>query len=86
MKHLLILGTLCFSFVGFANAETFKNTNDDENGKSFGQLMSWVFDGEKSPERVEIETSDEWRELSPDQLNYAVWIGHATYLLSLIHI
>ena len=64
------------------SAETFKNTNDDENGKSFGQLMSWVFDGEKSPERVEIETSDEWRELSPDQLNYAVWIGHATYLIN----
>ena len=82
MKHLLILGILCFAFVGLANAETFKNTNDDENGKSFGQLMSWVFDGEKSPERVEIETSDEWRELSPDQLNYAVWIGHATYLIN----
>ena len=82
MKHLLTLGILCFVFVDFANAETFKNTNDDENGKSFGQLMSWVFDGEKSPERVEIETSDEWRELSPDQLNYAVWIGHATYLIN----
>ena len=82
MKHLLTLGILCFVFVDFANAETFKNTNDDENGKSFGQLMSWVVDGEKSPERVEIETSDEWRELSPDQLKYAVWIGHATYLIN----
>ena len=82
MKHLLTLGILCFLFVGYAKAETFKNTNENENGKSFGQLMSWVFDGEKSPERVKIETSDEWQELASDQLNYAVWIGHATYLIN----
>jgi len=41
------------------SSETFTNTNDDENGKSFGQLMSWVFDGEKSPDKIEIETSDQ---------------------------
>ena len=82
MKHLLTLGILCFLFVDYAKAETFKNTNENENGKSFGQLMSWVFDGKKSPERVKIETSDEWQELASDQLNYAVWIGHATYLIN----
>jgi hypothetical protein len=49
MKHLLTLGILCFLFVDYAKAETFKNTNENENGKSFGQLMSWVFDGEKKP-------------------------------------
>ena len=82
MKHLLTLGILCFLFVDYAKAETFKNTNENENGKSFGQLMSWVFDGKKSPERVKIETSDEWQELASDQLNYAVWVGHATYLIN----
>jgi N-acyl-phosphatidylethanolamine-hydrolysing phospholipase D len=31
---------------------------------------------------VEIETSKQWQELVPDQTNYAVWIGHATYLIN----
>ena len=44
--------------------------------------MTWVFDGEKGPKRVEIETSTQWQELTPDQKNYAVWIGHATYLIN----
>ena len=64
------------------SAETFTNTNDDENGKSFGQLMSWVFDGEKSPDKIEIETSDQWRTLTGEDESYAVWIGHATYLIN----
>ena len=65
------------------SAETFTNTNDDENGKSFGQLMSWVFDGEKSPDKIEIETSDQWRSLlTGEDESYAVWIGHATYLIN----
>ena len=82
MKYLLTLGVLYFLFVNHTQAETFKNTNENQNGKTFGQLMSWVFDGEKSPERIEIETSDEWQNLQSDQLNYAVWIGHATYLIN----
>ena len=36
----------------------------------------------KSPERVEIETSKQWQELVSDQTDYAVWIGHATYLIN----
>ena len=44
--------------------------------------MTWVLDGEKSPERVEIETSKQWQELVSDQTDYAVWIGHATYLIN----
>ncbi|MDB9815662.1 MBL fold metallo-hydrolase [Gammaproteobacteria bacterium] len=64
------------------SSETFTNTNDDENGKSFGQLMSWVFDGEKSPDKIEIETSDQWQTLTDEDESYAVWIGHATYLIN----
>ena len=76
--------TACFLFFLFnpLSAETFTNTNDDENGKSFGQLMSWVFDGEKSPDKIEIETSDQWRTLTNEDESYAVWIGHATYLIN----
>ena len=57
------------------SAETFTNTNEDQNGKSFGQLMSWVFEGEKSPDKIEIETSDQWQALSGEEEFYAVWIA-----------
>jgi L-ascorbate metabolism protein UlaG (beta-lactamase superfamily) len=82
MKHILAFIVITFFCSSFAGAQTYKNTNEQENGKTFGQLMTWVFDGEKSPERVEIETSTQWQELTLDQTNYAVWIGHATYLIN----
>ena len=34
------------------------------------------------PERVSIELSSDWEKLNPDSANYAVWIGHATYLIN----
>ena len=82
MKHLLAFVVITFFCSSYTNAQTYKNTNEQENGKTFGQLMTWVLDGEKSPERVEIETSTQWQELTSDQTNYAVWIGHATYLIN----
>ena len=82
MKHLLTIVVTSFFYASFVDAQTYKNTNDQQNGKTFGQLMTWVFDGEKGPERVEIEISNQWQELAPDQTNYAIWIGHATYLIN----
>jgi len=82
MKYSLTLLVITFLYASSVNAQTYKNTNDQQNGKTFGQLMTWVFDGEKGPKRVEIETSTQWQELAPDQKNYAVWIGHATYLIN----
>ena len=82
MKHLLAFIVISFFCSSYAGAQTYKNTNEQENGKTFGQLMTWVLDGEKSPEKIEIETSTQWQELSPNQTNYAVWIGHATYLIN----
>ena len=82
MKNLIALSVITYLCSSCAFAETYKNTNDQQNGKTFGQLMTWVLDGEKSPERVEIETSKQWQELVPDQTDYAVWIGHATYLIN----
>ena len=82
MKNLIALSVITSVFSSCAFAETYKNTNDQQNGKTFGQLMTWVLDGEKSPERVEIETSKQWQELVSDQTDYAVWIGHATYLIN----
>ena len=81
MKNLLAFFAICFLFSSPTYAENFKNTDEQLNEKTFGQFMSWVFDGKKSPEKVTIETSDEWQHLSSDQSNYAVWIGHATYLI-----
>ena len=82
MKYSLTFLVITFLYASSVNAQTYKNTNDQQNGKTFGQLMTWVFDGEKGPKRVEIETSTQWQELAPDQKNYAVWIGHATYLIN----
>jgi L-ascorbate metabolism protein UlaG (beta-lactamase superfamily) len=82
MKHLLAFIVITFFCSSYAGAQTYKNTNEQENGKTFGQLMTWVFDGEKGPKKVEIETSTQWQELTLDQTNYAVWIGHATYLIN----
>jgi len=82
MKNLIALCVITYLCSSCAFAETYKNTNDQQNGKTFGQLMTWVFDGEKGPERVKIETSNQWQELAPDQTNYAVWVGHATYLIN----
>ena len=61
MKKFYAIACLIF-IANPLSAETFSNTNDDQNGKSFGQLMSWVFDGEKSPDKIEIETSDQWQD------------------------
>jgi N-acyl-phosphatidylethanolamine-hydrolysing phospholipase D len=82
MKYSLTFLVITFLYASSVNAQTYKNTNDQQNGKTFGQLMTWVFDGEKGPKRVEIEISTQWQELAPDQKNYAVWIGHATYLIN----
>ena len=82
MKPSIVLITVLYFCSSFIYSQTYRNNNEDLNGKTFGQLMTWVFDGKKGPERVEIETSSQWRELSPDQTNYAVWIGHATFLIN----
>ena len=82
MKHFLAFVVITFFYSNYIGAQTYKNTNDQQNGKTFGQLMTWVLDGEKGPKKVEIETSTEWQELTLDQTNYAVWIGHATYLIN----
>ena len=82
MKNIIALLVITYFYSSYSFADVYKNTNDQQNGKTFGQLMTWVFDGEKGPERVKIETSNQWQELAPDQTNYAVWVGHATYLIN----
>ncbi len=82
MKFSLALIAVLYFLSCFTYSQTYRNTNDLLNEKTFGQLMSWFLDGKKSPKKVAIETSDEWQDLSSNDINYAVWIGHATYLIN----
>jgi N-acyl-phosphatidylethanolamine-hydrolysing phospholipase D len=63
-------------------AETFVNNDSTASKKTFSEFIQWRMSKEKSPPRVQIEQSDDWRNLESSSANYAVWIGHATYLLN----
>jgi N-acyl-phosphatidylethanolamine-hydrolysing phospholipase D len=76
----ILTGILLISNFLMAN-ETFTNTNKIENDKSFKDLMKWTFSS-KNPKRIKIETSQDWKSLNKNSQDYAVWIGHATYLLN----
>ena len=75
-----ILPLLLFSSLIMPN-ERFKNTDEDAAGKSFREFLKWSFTNKK-PELVAIDSSDEWKELTPTSIDYLVWIGHATYLIN----
>ena len=75
-----ILPLLLFSSLIMPN-ERFKNTDEDAAGKSFREFLKWSFTNKK-PELVAIDSSDEWKELTPTSTDYLVWIGHATYLIN----
>ena len=63
--------------------ETFSNTNQTsfDSERSFGDFLKWRVT-RKEPKTVQIETSDQWKQLGEQSKNYAVWIGHSTYLLN----
>ena len=79
MKRFILL-LLLFSSLIMPN-ERFKNTDEDAAGKSFREFLKWSFTNKK-PELVAIDSSDEWKELTPGSTDYLVWIGHATYLIN----
>ena len=65
------------------SGETFSNTNQTsfDSERSFGDFLKWRLT-RKEPKAVQIETSDQWKQLGEQSKNYAVWIGHSTYLLN----
>ena len=65
------------------SGETFSNTNQTsfDSERSFGDFLKWRVT-RKEPKTVQIETSDQWKQLGEQSKNYAVWIGHSTYLLN----
>jgi len=59
----------------------YKNTNGVASDKSFGDMLKWIR-SDVVPEITKIEISSDWEEinLSEDD-NYAIWIGHSTFLI-----
>ena len=78
MKKTLYVILLITS--GFLFAE-YKNTNGVASDKSFGDMLKWIR-SDVEPAITKIEISSEWQnlDLSKDD-NYAIWIGHSTFLI-----
>ena len=81
MKIFLICLVVASNFI--MSEETFSNTNHTsfDSERSLKEFLRWRF-SRKEPEPVKIETSDQWKQLGEESKNYAVWIGHSTYLLN----
>ena len=81
MKIFLICLVVASNFI--MSEETFSNTNHTsfDSERSLKEFLRWRFT-RKEPEVVQIETSDQWKQLGEESKNYAVWIGHSTYLLN----
>jgi L-ascorbate metabolism protein UlaG (beta-lactamase superfamily) len=65
---------------GFSFAE-YKNTNGVASEKSLADMLKWIR-SDIHPEITKIELSSEWQKLNllKDD-NYAIWIGHSTFLI-----
>lgn len=65
---------------GFLFAE-YKNTNGLASEKSFADMLKWIR-SDIEPEISKIELSSEWQKLNLlEDDNFAVWIGHSTFLI-----
>ena len=62
--------------------ELFKNNHNVHNDDTtFKDFLAWRFKGDR-PDRVSIEISDEFNNAkSLPENSYAVWIGHASFLI-----
>ena len=80
LRQCLAVTVLFFSIT--LVSETFTNTNQVPNDRSFGDFLKWALDGKNDPEEIQIEISNQWQLLTFEDINYAVWIGHATYLIN----
>ena len=83
-NQILVIGILFFALtsISCSVAETFSNNDPSAAPKSLGDVIEWRMTKDPSPERIAIELSDDWRNLDSQSIHYAVWIGHATYLMN----
>ena len=78
MKKFLFVILLLSSELMLAE---YKNTNGVASDKSFSDMLKWIR-SDIEPVITKIELSSEWQnlDLSKDD-NYAIWIGHSTFLI-----
>ena len=82
IKKSLSLALIGLVLPACSIAETFSNTNPKVVPKSLGDVIEWRITKDPSPDRVAIEVSNEWQNLTPESTHYAIWIGHATFLIN----
>ena len=73
-----------FLFVNNALTEELYKNNHNIHGddSTFKDFLKWQFNG-KNPEKIAIEVSSEFNDANNLPTNaYAVWIGHASFLIN----
>jgi len=70
--HLLLIGCL--------GGEGFTNSDGTAINKPLADLLKWRL-GRRSPKPSVIDSSEAWRQLTPETSHYAVWVGHASFLI-----
>ena len=79
----LLAGVLVvFTLQSCTAAETFNNSDSSVIPKTLGDVIEWRMTKDPSPEPIDIKVSNEWQSLDAKSTHYAIWIGHATYLLN----
>jgi N-acyl-phosphatidylethanolamine-hydrolysing phospholipase D len=71
-----------FTLQSCTAAETYTNSDPSVSPKTLSDAIEWRIIKAQKPDRLAITVSDEWKSLAPQSTHYAVWIGHATYLLN----
>ena len=78
MQNFLLIPLLVLSL--FMSAE-YKNTNGVASDKTFSDMLKWIR-SDVEPKISYIDISTEWKNLDlKNDDNYAVWIGHSTFLI-----
>ena len=72
---------LLFLFIPSELLAEYKNTSGTALEKSFSDMVKWIR-SDQEPTLSSIEISSEWEDLNLlEDDNYAVWIGHSTFLI-----
>ena len=85
VKRLIAAGamiTLFFAVQSCSVTESFSNSDANVTPKSLTDVIKWRMTKDETPKRVAIDLSQEWRQLNAKSTHYAVWVGHATYLIN----
>lgn len=75
---LILVFTLQVCCVG----ESFRNSDPTAAPKAFSDVIKWQLTKKLPPKALALSVSNQWRSLTPQSTQYAVWIGHATYLIN----